>query len=48
LCHLGNISYRLGRSLDFDPKSERFGNDHEANAMLTRDYRKPFLMPEKI
>ncbi|MDA2924496.1 Gfo/Idh/MocA family oxidoreductase, partial [Acidobacteria bacterium AH-259-L09] len=36
LCHLANISYRLGRSLEFDPKTERFVNDEEANMMLSR------------
>jgi predicted dehydrogenase len=48
LAHLGNISYRLGRQLNFDPVSERFIGDDDANAMLTRQYRAPFLMPEKI
>ena len=48
LIHLGNISYRLGRSLDFDPEAQRFKGDDEANAMLTRDYRKPFVVPESV
>ena len=92
LCHLGNISYRLGstspydpklgklsandfgtdaltrmadhlkdhgikfdgknlfvgRKLDFDGKSERFVNDKEADAMVTRNYRKPFVVPDKV
>jgi len=48
LAHLGNISYRLGRQLEFDPDSEVFSNDSEANAMLTRDYREPFVVPEKV
>ena len=92
LCHLGNISYRLGkrrtydpklgkvagnefatdalermadhlkdsgikfdgknlrvgRKLDFDAKTERFVNDEEANALLTRKYRKPFVVPDKV
>ncbi|MHC4441178.1 MAG: Gfo/Idh/MocA family oxidoreductase [Planctomycetota bacterium] len=48
LCHLANISYRLGRSLKFDPKTETFGSDHEANALLTRHYRKPFEVPDKV
>ncbi len=48
LAHLGNISYRLGRQLEFDPDSETFPNDHEANAMLTRDYREPFVVPERV
>ena len=48
LVHLTNTSYRLGRSLDFDAKKERYINDDEANAMLTRDYREPFVVPEKV
>ena len=48
LIHLGNISYRLGRSLDFDPVRQRFIGDDEANAMLRRDYRKPFVVPERV
>ena len=48
LIHLGNISYRLGRSLEFDPKTMRFKNDNEANAMLTRKYRAPYVIPENI
>ncbi len=48
LIHLANISYRLGRSLDFDPESQSFINDREANAMLTKEYRKPFVVPDKV
>jgi hypothetical protein len=91
LCHLGNISYRLGkpteynpqlgkisgnefgtdalarmadhlkdsgvtfdgknllvgRKLDFDGKAERFNSDDEANSLLTRKYRAPFVVAEK-
>ena len=39
LCHLGNIAIRLGKSLNFDPKQERFTNDREADALLDRTYR---------
>ena len=45
LCHLGNISYRVGRSLRFDPQTERFEGDEEANALLTRAYREGFEVP---
>jgi len=48
LCHLANVSYRLGRSLEFDPEKERFINDDEANALLTRKYREPFVVPENV
>ena len=48
LAHLGNIAYRLGKVLDFNPETETFVNDPEADAMLTRDYRKGFEVPEKI
>jgi len=34
--------------LTFDPKSETFGSDDAANALLTREYRSPFLMPETV
>jgi predicted dehydrogenase len=46
LCHLGNISYRVGRSLKFDGASEQFVSDSEADALLTRTYRAPFTLPK--
>jgi len=46
ICHLGNISCRLGRDVHFDPKTETFGDDHGAGALLTKEYRKPFTLPE--
>ena len=48
LAHLGNISCRLGRQLQFDPATEKFVGDDEANRMLTRNYREPFVVPEKV
>jgi hypothetical protein len=45
LIHLANISYRLGRSLDFDPNTMKFVNDAEADAMLTKEYRAPYTLP---
>jgi hypothetical protein len=50
LAHLGNISYRLGRQLEFDPVSERFKGEgeNEANAMLKREYRPPYILPEVV
>jgi hypothetical protein len=46
LCHLGNISYRLGRSLKFDNVIERFVGDAEADKLLSRTYRAPYVIPE--
>jgi predicted dehydrogenase len=92
LCHLANMSIRLGNKIPFSPRTEAFGNneyayealgrtvdyladngidvqksgytlgrklvvdaktesivdDAEANALLTRDYRKPFAMPKRV
>jgi predicted dehydrogenase len=48
LCHLANISYRLKRSLKFDDATRKFVNDDEANKMLTRNYRKPYVVPDKV
>jgi predicted dehydrogenase len=43
-CHIGNTSYRLGRSLEFDPESERF-RDADANRLVSREYRSGFEVP---
>jgi predicted dehydrogenase len=92
LCHLGNISYRLGkpqpftngsrafgedkdayeslarmeehlkerklpldgtscqvgRRLMIEPQTEKFVNDSQADRLLTREYRQPFVVPEKL
>ncbi len=45
ICHLGNISYRLGRSLKFDGATERFIADDEADTLLGRTYRAPYSLP---
>jgi predicted dehydrogenase len=48
LAHLANISHRLERQLLFDPDKERFVRDEQANEMLSRKYRAPFVVPERI
>jgi len=48
LVHLANMSYRLGRTLDFDAASYAVTGDSEANKMFRREYRKPFVVPEKV
>jgi predicted dehydrogenase len=47
LCHLGNISNRLGRSVTFDGSAERFVGDEQADKLLGRAYRAPYSLPEK-
>ncbi|MGH7129797.1 MAG: Gfo/Idh/MocA family protein, partial [Planctomycetaceae bacterium] len=42
VCHLGNISMRLGRPLKWDPEKEEFPGDNEANGWLKREQRKGF------
>jgi len=37
----------LGPWLEFDPDKERFKGNEEANGMLTRDYRAPFIVPKE-
>jgi predicted dehydrogenase len=47
--HLGNISYRLGnRKLIFDPKTEQFVGNNEANQYLKAAGRKQYRIPEEI
>jgi predicted dehydrogenase len=41
---LANIAYRTGRSLNWDAKTERFLNDPEADAYLSRVYREPWSL----
>lgn len=48
LCHLGLISAKLKRSLEFDPQKEDFIGDAEASTLLTRNYRQPFVVPETV
>lgn len=43
---LDTAGYRLGAKLDFDPATEKFVGNDDANAMLTRRYRAPFVVTE--
>lgn len=45
--HLGNIAFRTGEALRWDPASERITNHEPANNYLFRaEYRAPWLLPE--
>jgi len=48
LAHLANIAYETGRTLSFDPQKEVFLGDDEANKLLTRDYREPYVVPKEV
>ena len=44
LCHLANIAYRTGRKLSWDDAKRKFARDSEADKLLTRDYRRPYVV----
>ena len=48
LPHLANISYRTGRLLKFMGEYEKFANDPEADELLSRVYRKPYVVPDVL
>ena len=39
LCHLGNIAWRTGHTVSFDPKDRKIIGDKEASALVSRTYR---------
>jgi len=46
--NLDETTYQLGRTLEFDAKSEKFIGDDQANQLLTRPYRAPFVVPAAV
>jgi len=51
LMHLANASYRLGRTINFNPETQEVIGDEEAAVLLRdgdRGYRKPFVVPEEV
>jgi predicted dehydrogenase len=48
MCHLSNIAYRTGRQVVFDSANECFHGDSEASSLLRREYRLPFVVPDKV
>jgi hypothetical protein len=45
-CILANLSMRLGRTLAWDSQKSMVVGDEEANRLLRRPYRKPWVHPE--
>ena len=51
LVHLANASYRLGRTLNFNPQTQQVLGDEEADVLLRdgdRGYRAPYEVPEEV
>jgi len=48
LVHLGEIAHRVGRVVNFDAEAETIVGDEEASQLLTKQYRSPWNVPEKI
>jgi len=46
LVHLGEIAFCTRGRVEFDPEAERFIDCDEANSLLTKDYRAPYILPE--
>ncbi len=46
ICHIVNITRELGRKLEWDPETERFTGDAQANDRLSRPRRKGYELPE--
>jgi len=44
MCHLGNLSTKLGRSIKWDATKEQCVGDDEANRLLTKAYRAPWTL----
>ena len=40
VCHLGNIAYRTGRTINLDPQTHRIAGDKHAATLWRREYRK--------
>ena len=45
---VSKLSFTVGKPLVFDAKTERFVGDDAANRLLTRPYRPPFVVPERV
>lgn len=44
-CILANIAMKVGRTLEWDPRTQRVMRDDEANRLLRREYRRPWVHP---
>jgi hypothetical protein len=47
-CILGNVAMKVGRTLEWDHEKGVVVGDDEANALLRRSYRAPWVHPEPV
>jgi hypothetical protein len=45
LAHLGNIAYRTGDKIVWDPEAEKIVDNHKADKLVGVNYRKPWHLP---
>jgi hypothetical protein len=45
-CILANLSMKLGRTLAWDAARQRIAGDEEANRLMSRPYRRPWVHPD--
>ena len=45
---MSQSTYQLGPMLTFDPQAEKFVGNAKADMLLTRPYRKPFVVPDRV
>ena len=44
-CQLGVIAYKVGRQIHWDAEQERTIGDDEAQKLVSKQYRPPWLLP---
>jgi len=45
---IAEAKVQLGMPLKFDPRTERFVDNAQANELVTRKYRQPFVVPTEV
>ena len=45
VCQMGNVAWKTGRKVHWDAAAGEFKGDAEANALITRPYRAPYVLP---
>ena len=48
LSHLGEVTYRTSGVTNFNPDTEQFIDNPEADKLLTKEYREPWGMPDPV